>query len=116
MSVRPTQWKMLMNVDVSNTAFNRPILVTEYLNEITGYDCSKERQPLTDSCRKRFHKEIKGLHLIIVLYTNAFKFKIFKYMLSGSKVFFFSHFNFISIQFDDLFKKIFTMVFNKYNL
>lgn len=65
MSVRPSQWKMLMNIDVCATAFYRSIDVIEYLYEITGYNCNAEKQPLNDHKRRQFHKEIKGLKIEI---------------------------------------------------
>merc|ERR1719195_2614717 len=47
-SVRPSQWKMMLNVDVSATAFYKA-----------------QRKPLTDSQRVKFTKEIRGLKIEI---------------------------------------------------
>ncbi|KPM09009.1 argonaute 2-like protein [Sarcoptes scabiei] len=65
-SVRPSQWKMTLNIDVSATAFYKSQPVVEYLCEVLDlHDINEQRKPLSDSQRVKFTKEIKGLKIEI---------------------------------------------------
>ena len=65
-SVRPSQWKMTLNIDVSATAFYKAQPVCEFMCEVLDIrDVNEQRKPLTDSQRVKFTKEIKGLKIEI---------------------------------------------------
>ncbi|CAG2161723.1 unnamed protein product [Oppiella nova] len=65
-SVRPSQWKMTLNIDVSATAFYKAQPVVEFMCEVLDIrDINEQRKPLTDSQRVKFTKEIKGLKIEI---------------------------------------------------
>lgn len=65
-SVRPSQWKMSLNIDVSATAFYKAQPVVEYLCEVLDiHDINEHKKPLTDSQRVKFTKETKGLKIEI---------------------------------------------------
>ncbi|XP_074656844.1 protein argonaute-2-like isoform X2 [Tubulanus polymorphus] len=65
-SVRPSHWKMMLNIDVSATAFYKAQPVIEFMCEVLDIrDVSEQRKPLTDSQRVKFTKEIKGLKVEI---------------------------------------------------
>lgn len=65
-SVRPSQWKMMLNIDVSATAFYKAQPVIEFMCEVLDIrDIHEQRKPLTDSQRVKFTKEIKGLKIEI---------------------------------------------------
>ncbi|KAL0268325.1 UNVERIFIED_CONTAM: hypothetical protein PYX00_010313 [Menopon gallinae] len=65
-SVRPSQWKMMLNIDVSATAFYKSQPVIEFMCEVLDIrDINEQRKPLTDSQRVKFTKEIKGLKIEI---------------------------------------------------
>ncbi|GFQ68100.1 protein argonaute-2 [Trichonephila clavata] len=65
-SVRPSQWKMMLNIDVSATAFYKAQPVTDFLCEVLDIrDIAEQKKPLTDSQRVKFTKEIKGLKIEI---------------------------------------------------
>ncbi|XP_021356155.1 protein argonaute-2-like isoform X8 [Mizuhopecten yessoensis] len=65
-SVRPSHWKMMLNIDVSATAFYKAQPVIEFLCEVLDIkDISEQKRPLTDSQRVKFTKEIKGLKVEI---------------------------------------------------
>lgn len=65
-SVRPSQWKMTLNIDVSATAFYKAQPVIEFMCEVLDIrDINDQRKPLTDSQRVKFTKEIKGLKIEI---------------------------------------------------
>ncbi|XP_073992887.1 protein argonaute-1 isoform X1 [Rhodnius prolixus] len=65
-SVRPSQWKMMLNIDVSATAFYKAQPVIEFMCEVLDIrDIAEQRKPLTDSQRVKFTKEIKGLKIEI---------------------------------------------------
>lgn len=60
-SVRPTMWKMMLNIDVSATAFYKAQPVIDFLCEVLEIqNINEQRRPLTDSQRVKFTKEIKG--------------------------------------------------------
>ncbi|XP_017147364.1 protein argonaute-2 isoform X2 [Drosophila miranda] len=65
-SVRPSQWKMMLNIDVSATAFYKAQPVIDFMCEVLDIrDIMEQRKPLTDSQRVKFTKEIKGLKIEI---------------------------------------------------
>ena len=65
-SVRPSQWKMMLNIDVSATAFFKAQPVIDFMCEVLDIrDVNDQRKPLTDSQRVKFTKEIKGLKIEI---------------------------------------------------
>ncbi|XP_056378793.1 protein argonaute-2 isoform X1 [Hyla sarda] len=65
-SVRPSLWKMMLNIDVSATAFYKAQPVIEFMCEVLDFKSIEEQQkPLTDSQRVKFTKEIKGLKVEI---------------------------------------------------
>ncbi|EGT49576.1 hypothetical protein CAEBREN_20222 [Caenorhabditis brenneri] len=66
-SVRPSQWKMMLNIDVSATAFYRSMPVIEFLAEVLELPTQAlaERRVLSDSQRVKFTKEVRGLKIEI---------------------------------------------------
>jgi len=65
-SIRPSHWKMMLNIDVSATAFYKSQPVIEFLCEVLDVrDITEQRRPLIDSQRVKFTKEIKGLKVEI---------------------------------------------------
>ncbi|XP_038052098.1 protein argonaute-2-like isoform X1 [Patiria miniata] len=65
-SVRPSKWKMMLNIDVSATAFYKAQPVIDFMCEVLDIGTSSDqRRPLTDSQRVKFTKEIKGLKIEI---------------------------------------------------
>ena len=65
-SVKPSQWKMLLNIDVSSTAFYKAQSVISFLREVLDIrDQSELNRPLSDMERLKFMKEIKGLKIEI---------------------------------------------------
>ncbi len=65
-SVRPSQWKMNLNIDVSATAFYKAQPVIDFMCEVLDIrDVNEQRRPLTDSQRVKFTKEIKSLKIEI---------------------------------------------------
>ncbi len=65
-SVRPSQWKMMLNIDVSATAFYKAQPVIDFMCEVLDIrDIQDQRKPLTDSQRVKFTKEIKSLKIEI---------------------------------------------------
>uniref|UniRef100_A0A0N5A9X1 Protein argonaute-1 n=1 Tax=Syphacia muris TaxID=451379 RepID=A0A0N5A9X1_9BILA len=66
-SVRPSQWKMMLNIDVSATAFYRSMSVIEFIAEVLELPVQAlaERRVLSDAQRVKFTKEIRGLKIEI---------------------------------------------------
>nr|AEF32751.1 ALG-1 [Ascaris suum] len=66
-SVRPSQWKMMLNIDVSATAFYRSMPVIEFIAEVLELPVQAlgERRVLSDAQRVKFTKEIRGLKIEI---------------------------------------------------
>ncbi|XP_048590350.1 protein argonaute-2 [Nematostella vectensis] len=66
-SIRPSQWKMLLNIDVSATAFYKCQSVVEFMCEVLRIrkDDLEKHAPLNDADRLRFTREIKGLKVEI---------------------------------------------------
>uniref|UniRef100_A0A183T6C1 Protein argonaute-1 n=1 Tax=Schistocephalus solidus TaxID=70667 RepID=A0A183T6C1_SCHSO len=65
-SVRPSQWRMMLNIDVSATAFYKAQSVIDFMCEVLEIpDKNEQRRPLADSQRVKFTKEIKGLKVEI---------------------------------------------------
>ena len=60
-SVRPAMWKIMLNTDVSDTAFYKAQPVIEFMCEVLDIrNIDEQPKALTDSQRVRFTKEIKG--------------------------------------------------------
>ncbi|KAG8184697.1 hypothetical protein JTE90_013088 [Oedothorax gibbosus] len=58
----PSQWKMMLNVDIVASPFHKSLPVVEFLWEVLGKQSRKEKmKPLTDTERQKFAKEMKGL-------------------------------------------------------
>ncbi|VDN24295.1 unnamed protein product [Gongylonema pulchrum] len=66
-SVRPSQWKMMLNIDVSATAFYRSMPVIEFIAEVleVPVQALADRRTLSDAQRVKFTKEIRGLKIEI---------------------------------------------------
>uniref|UniRef100_A0A1I8GV41 Protein argonaute-1 n=1 Tax=Macrostomum lignano TaxID=282301 RepID=A0A1I8GV41_9PLAT len=66
-SVRPSHWKMMLNIDVSATAFYKAQSVCDFLRDVLELPDLEEfdRRPLSDCNRVKFTKEIKGLKVEI---------------------------------------------------
>ncbi|OUC44492.1 PAZ domain protein, partial [Trichinella nativa] len=59
-SIRPSQWKMMLNIDVSATAFYKSMPVVDFLSEVLDAPHIPEnRRPLSDAQRIKFTKEVK---------------------------------------------------------
>ncbi|CAF4367687.1 unnamed protein product [Rotaria sp. Silwood2] len=60
-SVRPSYWRMSLNIDVSATAFYKSQPVIDFMCEVLDIrDIQEQRRPLNDAQRVKFTKEIKG--------------------------------------------------------
>ncbi|XP_052085896.1 protein argonaute-2-like isoform X3 [Mytilus californianus] len=71
-SVRPSHWKMMLNIDVSATAFYKAQPVIEFMCEVLDIkDVHEQKRPLTDSQRVKFTKEIKGTYGLKVEITHC---------------------------------------------
>uniref|UniRef100_H2YUA1 Argonaute RISC catalytic component 2 n=1 Tax=Ciona savignyi TaxID=51511 RepID=H2YUA1_CIOSA len=66
-SMRPSQWKMMLNIDVSATAFYRAQSCVQFLCDVLELRIEDLRliRSLTDSQRVKFTKEIRGLKVEI---------------------------------------------------
>ncbi|CAD5227824.1 unnamed protein product [Bursaphelenchus okinawaensis] len=66
-SVRPSQSKMMLNIDVSATAFYRKMPVIEFIAEVLELPVQalSDRRTLSDAQRVKFTKEIRGLKIEI---------------------------------------------------
>ena len=65
-SVRPSQWKMMLNIDVSATAFYKAQAAIDFMCEVLDIrDINDQKRPLTDSMRVKFTKEIKGTNIVL---------------------------------------------------
>lgn len=72
-SIRPSQWKMMMNIDVSATAFYKHQSVLDFLAEVLDlHSINEQSRPLSDSQRVKFSREIKGLK-VEVTHTGRIK-------------------------------------------
>ncbi|KAL5236624.1 hypothetical protein ACI65C_004034 [Semiaphis heraclei] len=61
-SFQPAKWKMMLNIDVSATAFYKAQSVIEFMCEVLDIkDIDEQKTRLLDSQRVKFAKEIKGL-------------------------------------------------------
>ena len=58
-SVRPAKKGVLLNIDVSASAFHKEISVLDYLKEVTGHDYTKK---LLEWEIEKFAKEIEGIY------------------------------------------------------
>ena len=60
-SVRPAWKRVLLNIDVSASAFHKDISVLDYLKEVMDHDCTEK---LLGRKREKFAKEMKGIYCI----------------------------------------------------
>ncbi|KAH9700158.1 protein argonaute 5 [Citrus sinensis] len=60
-SLRPTQFGLSLNIDVSASSFYKPILVTEFVQ----YYCSDLSRPLSDQVRLKVKKALKGIKVVL---------------------------------------------------
>ena len=66
-SLRPSQWKMMVNLDICLTAFYKPQPIVDYLCEVLDKDFKvKEKRELFDYERLKFAKEVKGKKVLNV--------------------------------------------------
>merc|ERR1719438_106147 len=78
-SVRPSHWKMTLNIDVSATAFYKaqPVIdFTAELLDIRHMDGAGDRVQLNDTQRSRLAKEMKGLKVEITHSQSARKYRV----------------------------------------
>lgn len=64
-SVKPSRWRMSLNIDVSATAFYKEQSVIDFLRDVLELNLNDQRKPLNDAQRVKFTKEIKGLKIQI---------------------------------------------------
>ncbi|KAI9002409.1 Piwi domain-containing protein [Gaertneriomyces semiglobifer] len=65
-SIRPTRGQMLINLDVSATAFYQPGPVVEMVAKILGrHSAADLRSPLTERDRQRVEKALRGLKVVV---------------------------------------------------
>ncbi|KAI9104430.1 Piwi domain-containing protein [Phlyctochytrium arcticum] len=65
-SIRPTRGQMLINLDVSATAFYQPGPVVEMVAKILGRQSAADlRSPLTERDRQKIEKVLKGLKIVV---------------------------------------------------
>uniref|UniRef100_A0A0N4Z625 Protein argonaute-1 n=1 Tax=Parastrongyloides trichosuri TaxID=131310 RepID=A0A0N4Z625_PARTI len=66
-SVRPSEWQMMLNIDVSATAFYRKMSGLEFMAEVLELPMGalNDKRILSDAQRVKFTKEIKGLKVEI---------------------------------------------------
>uniref|UniRef100_A0A0N5B1V8 Protein argonaute-1 n=1 Tax=Strongyloides papillosus TaxID=174720 RepID=A0A0N5B1V8_STREA len=71
-SVRPSEMKMMLNIDVSATAFYRKMSGLEFMAEVLEVPIASlsDRRVLSDAQRVKFTKEIKGLKIEITHCSN----------------------------------------------
>ncbi|XP_050140120.1 protein argonaute 5-like [Malus sylvestris] len=62
-SLRPTQYGISLNIDVSAGAFCEPILVTEYVKKLLN--CKELSRPLPDCDRLKVEKALKGFKVAL---------------------------------------------------
>jgi len=75
-SVRPSHWKMTLNIDVSATAFYKAQPVTDFLCEMLDLRGSLGNTQLNDTQRSRLAKELKGLKVEITHSEVARKYRV----------------------------------------
>jgi eukaryotic translation initiation factor 2C len=64
-SIKPSKWKMSLNIDVSATAFYKQQPVIDFLKDVLELNLNDQRKPLNDAQRVKFTKEIRGLKIEI---------------------------------------------------
>ena len=63
-AVRPSQWKPLLNIDVSSTAFYRCQPVIDFMGEVLDIkNVNEQRRAISKDQISKFGKEIKGLKI-----------------------------------------------------
>ncbi|XP_077490052.1 protein argonaute-2-like [Amblyomma americanum] len=76
-SVRPAQWKPMLNVDRSATAFYEAVPVTEFMGKLLGEDPQRCRRLNTSQCSK-LSKELKDLKVKVLHLNYPRKYKVAK--------------------------------------
>ena len=68
-SIKPTQWKLMLNIDVSATAFYTGLPVIDFLMSVLDLNISRtelaDLKMLSDAQRMKFTREIRGLKIEI---------------------------------------------------
>ncbi|XP_026820785.1 protein argonaute-2-like [Rhopalosiphum maidis] len=62
-SVRPSHWKMMLNIDVTATVFYKPQSVLEFMCEILNIRILDQKKPLSGAQLVKFTREIKDLKI-----------------------------------------------------
>ncbi|XP_023346536.1 protein argonaute-1 isoform X2 [Eurytemora carolleeae] len=75
-SVRPSHWKMTLNIDVSATAFYKGQSVVEFASELLDLRNLESGVQLNDTQRSRLAKELKGLKVEITHSQIARKYRV----------------------------------------
>jgi len=76
-SVRPSHWKMTLNIDVSATAFYKAQSVIDFMAELLDLrNMDNEGLQLNDTQRSRLSKELKGLKVEITHSQVARKYRV----------------------------------------
>ncbi|XP_076050317.1 protein argonaute-2-like [Oratosquilla oratoria] len=86
-SLRPAAWKdgsVLLNIDVSHTAFYKEQDVLDFVKEILQVRDEELRHPLQDYHMKRLNKEIKGIKVRVTHTNIPRKYKVNKVMPFGA--------------------------------
>jgi len=75
-SVRPSHWKMTLNIDVSATAFYKAQPVIDFMAELLDLRNLEDGIQLNDTQRSRLAKEMKGLKIEITHSQIARKYRV----------------------------------------
>ncbi|XP_077505791.1 protein argonaute-2-like isoform X2 [Amblyomma americanum] len=93
-SVRPAQWKPMLNIDMSATAFYQPLPVTNFMCKLLSEDCCemsvKDFRELHDSQIVRLNKELKGLRIKVTHLPYPRKYKVVCVTKESAKKLFFN--------------------------
>ena len=75
-SVRPSHWKMTLNIDVSATAFYKAQPVTDFMCEMLDLRNTLHTLTLNDNQRSRLSKELRNLKIEITHAEHARKYRV----------------------------------------
>ena len=75
-SVRPSHWKMTLNIDVSATAFYKAQPVTDFMCELLDLRNTLHTLTLNDNQRSRLSKELRNLKIEITHAEHARKYRV----------------------------------------
>ncbi|XP_077507319.1 protein argonaute-4-like [Amblyomma americanum] len=92
-SVRPAQWKPMLNVDISATAFYEPLPVTDFMCKLFS-DCRREMSAgdfknLRDFQNVCLNKELKGLRVKVTHLPYPRKYKVIRVTKEPAKKLYF---------------------------